>query len=79
MLVQEGERADAVDGVRTVEELDLRPVADAQQVVTTAGLRELIGHPLIGRDPVVMRIRAVLAPGRPAREHPPRACGEGAR
>src|SRR5687767_12133495 len=45
VLPQEAERPLPVDRVPAVEELDLRPFADAELVVQPADLGVLVGHP----------------------------------
>src|SRR5579871_819432 len=52
VAVEELERADAMDGVRTVEVLDLRAVAAAKQVIAAARFGEFIGDPFVGSDAV---------------------------
>src|SRR5690606_18075867 len=52
MAMQEAERADAVNLVRAVEELDLGPITDAQLIVPQSHLGVLVGHLGIGRHAV---------------------------
>jgi hypothetical protein len=51
---QEGERADRVDGMRAVEELDFGAIRNAQARVEAADLGVLVGHPFVGRHAVLM-------------------------
>ncbi len=54
VLVQELEGADAVDGVRAVEPLDLRTLADAELVVAALHLGVFVADPFIQADSVVV-------------------------
>ena len=65
LLLQELERADAVDLVRPVEVLDLRPLRQLQPAVEPAHLGVFVGHHLVDAHAVVV---AALHHERPRRD-----------
>src|SRR5690348_1778454 len=65
VLLEERERPFRMDLVPAGEELDRRPLGDAQLAVEAADLGVLVGHHLVGADAVVV---AALDHERPRRD-----------
>lgn len=68
VLAQEVEGRDAVDGVWTVEELDLGAVGEAHLHIVAAGAGVFVGDPFIGGDAVFVSALTMKGRGKISQE-----------